>query len=231
MCSSDLAFNDVLAWCLLAWIVAISRSAEASAMRPLLILVVYVAIMFGVVRPALRGLADKLAGSELSAMLIFLFLSSWVTELAGFHALFGAFLAGAVWPRGSNNGKIAADIEPLATKMLIPLFFSYTGLRTNIGAVGDHIGLSALVIAGAIAGKVGGAFAGARLTGFDTRNSLALGFLLNTRGLVELIVLNVGLEQGILSLPLYSMMILMALVTTGMTTPLLKLVRPGVSHG
>jgi Kef-type K+ transport system membrane component KefB len=110
--------------------------------------------------------------------------------------------------------------------MLIPLFFSYTGLRTNIGALGGNLGLTALVIAVAIAGKVGGAFTGARIAGFDVRNSLALGCLLNTRGLVELIVLNVGLDLGILSPALFSMMVVMALVTTVMTTPVLKLVLP-----
>ena len=121
---------------------------------------------------------------------------------------------------------LAAKIEPLAMTMLIPLFFSYTGLRTNIGAVGDNLGLTTLVIAVAIAGKVGGAFTGARITGFDFRNSLALGCLLNTRGLVELIVLNVGLDLGLLSPALFSMMVIMALVTTVITTPLLKVVLP-----
>jgi Kef-type K+ transport system membrane component KefB len=176
-------------------------------------------------------------------MLIFVFLSSWVTELAGFHALFGAFLAGVVWPRSdSKRDDVAAQrtgagairqlatnqrsrrsplfvvsqkIQPLATTMLIPLFFSCTGLRTSIGVLGVNLGL----IAVAIAGKVGGAFLGARITGFDVRNSLALGFLLNTRGLVELIVLNVGLDLGILSPALFSMMVIMALVTTVITTP------------
>jgi Kef-type K+ transport system membrane component KefB len=171
---------------------------------------------------------DRLTvNNELAALLIFVFLSSWFTELAGFHALFGAFLAGVIWPRrDSNRDDVAAKIEPLAMTMLIPLFFSYTGLRTNIGALGGNLGLTALVIAVAIAGKVGGAFTGARIAGFDVRNSLALGCLLNTRGLVELIVLNVGLDLGILSPALFSMMVVMALVTTVMTTPVLKLVLP-----
>ena len=165
--------------------------------------------------------------NELSFMLIFVFLSGSVTELAGFHALFGAFLAGVIWPRSdSKRDEVAAKIEPLATTMLIPLFFSYTGLRTNVGALGVNLGLTVLVIAAAIAGKVGGAFTGARITGFDVRNSLALGCLLNTRGLVELIVLNVGLDLGLLSPALFSMMVIMALVTTVMTTPVLQVVLP-----
>ena len=201
---------------------------EASALGPFVILLTYIFGMFAVIRPALRWFSGRFAvTNELSIMLIFTFLSSWVTELAGFHALFGAFLAGVIWPRShSNRDDVAAKIEPLATAMLIPLFFSYTGLRTNIGALGINLGLTALVIAVAIAGKVGGAFMGARITGFDVRNSLALGFLLNTRGLVELIVLNVGLDLGILSPALFSMMVIMALVTTVITTPMLKVVMP-----
>jgi Kef-type K+ transport system membrane component KefB len=132
----------------------------------------------------------------------------------------GAFLAGVIWPRGGSND-VAAKIEPLAMTMLIPLFSAYTGLRTNIGALRVNLGLTALVIAAAIAGKVGGAFVGARITGLDTRNSLALGCLLNTRGLVELIVLNIGLDLALLSPALFSMMAIMALVTTVITTPAL----------
>ena len=222
------AFNDLVAWSVLAWIVAISRSNETSPFRPFLILTIYILVMGAVIRPALRWLTTGFTISgELSAMLIFVFLSSWLTELAGFHALFGAFLAGVIWPRrDSNMDDLAAKIEPLAMSLLIPLFFSYTGLRTNLGAVGVNLGLTALVIGVAIAGKVGGAFMGARMTGYDFRNSLALGCLLNTRGLVELIVLNLGLDLGILSPELFSIMVIMALVTTVMTTPALKLLLP-----
>jgi Kef-type K+ transport system membrane component KefB len=237
------ALNDVLAWSILAWVAAISRAhqsilrdtsapGEASALGPFVILLTYIVGMFAVIRPALRWFMGRFTGrvtvtNELSIMLIFIFLSSAVTELAGFHALFGAFLAGVIWPRGdSKRDAVAARIEPLATTMLIPLFFSYTGLRTNVGALGDNLGMTALVIAVAIAGKVGGAFVGARITGFDVRNSLALGCLLNTRGLVELIVLNVGLDLGLLSPALFSMMVIMALVTTVITTPALRVVLP-----
>jgi Kef-type K+ transport system membrane component KefB len=226
------ALNDALAWSILAWIVAISRPGEASALIPFVILLAYIVGMFTVIHPALRWFMGRFSGrltgtGELSFMLIFVFLSSSVTELAGFHALFGAFLAGVIWPRiGSKRDDVAAKIEPLATTMLIPLFFSYTGLRTNVGALGANLGLTVLVIAAAIAGKVGGAFTGARITGFDVRDSLALGCLLNTRGLVELIVLNVGLDLGLLSPALFSMMVIMALVTTVITTPLLRVVLP-----
>jgi Kef-type K+ transport system membrane component KefB len=229
------AFNDVLCWAFLAWIVAISRSAQGSALGSFAILVVYIAGMFVVIRPGLRWFMSRMNGrlpvsAELSTMLIFVFLSSWVTELTGFHALFGAFLGGVVWPRrDSNREDVAGKIEPLATAMLIPLFFSYTGLRTNIGSLGENLGLTVLVMAAAIVGKVGGGFTGAKIAGFGVRNSLALGCLLNTRGLVELIVLNVGLDLGILSPPLFSMLVMMALMTTAITTPALKMVLPELS--
>jgi Kef-type K+ transport system membrane component KefB len=211
------AFNDVVAWSLLAWIVAVSRSAESSLATPIVIVVVYSAVMWFVVRPLLRFVPN-----ELATMLIFVFLSSWVTELAGLHALFGAFFAGVIWPRGDVKfEEVSAKIEPIAMVVLIPLFFSYTGLRTDIGAVNWTDTL--IIIAAAVLAKVGGAFAGARIMGFDSKNAFALGCLLNTRGLVELVVLNVGLDLGILTPELFSMMVVMALVTTVMTSPALTL--------
>jgi len=229
------AFNDVLCWAFLAWIVAISRSGQDSALGSFAILLVYIVAMLLVIRPVLRWFRSRFnaritVGAELSTMLVFVFLSSWITERAGFHALFGAFLGGVVWPRGDwHREDVEGKIEPLATAMLIPLFFSYTGLRTNIGSLGENLWLTALVMAAAIAGKVGGGFTGAKIAGFGFRNSLALGCLLNTRGLVELIVLNVGLDLGILSPALFSMLVMMALVTTAITTPALRMVLPELS--
>ncbi|HTB11726.1 MAG TPA: cation:proton antiporter [Bryobacteraceae bacterium] len=218
------AFNDVLAWALLAWIVAVSRSAESSLVEPIAIVVIYSAVMWFIVRPLLRFVP-----SELATMLIFVFLSSWVTELAGLHALFGAFFAGVIWPRGSLKfEEVSAKIEPIAMAVLIPLFFSYTGLRTNIGVVNWSYTL--VIIGVAVFGKVGGAFAGARIMGFDSRNALSLGVLLNTRGLVELVVLNVGLDLGILTPELFSMMVVMALVTTLMTSPALNALKVAKNH-
>jgi Kef-type K+ transport system membrane component KefB len=210
------AFNDVIAWALLAWIVAVSRSGEASFLQPIAVVVIYSAVMWLIVRPLLRWVPN-----ELPAMLIFVFLSSWVTELAGLHALFGAFFAGVIWPRGSVKfEEVSAKIEPIAMAVLIPLFFSYTGLRTNIGTV--NWTYTGIIVAVAVVGKIAGAFTGARVMGFDSKNAFALGCLLNTRGLVELVVLNVGLDLGILTPALFSMMVVMALVTTVMTSPLLK---------
>ena len=210
------AFNDVVAWGMLAWIVAVSRSAESSLAEPILIIVVYSVVMWFLVRPLLRFVPN-----ELATMLIFVFLSSWVTELAGLHALFGAFFAGVIWPRGTVKfEEVSAKIEPIAMAVLIPLFFSYTGLRTDIGAV--NWTYTFIIIAVAVTGKIGGAFTGARVMGFDSKNAFALGCLLNTRGLVELVVLNVGLDLGILTPALFSKMVVMALVTTLITSPALS---------
>jgi Kef-type K+ transport system membrane component KefB len=223
------ALNDVLAWSLLAWIVTISQSAGAPITGQIVTVAIYILAMFAAVRPALAWLTGRFrVTNELTSLLIFVFLSSWVSAVIGIHALFGAFLAGVVWPRSNVNLEaVAGKIEPIVMAVLIPLFFSYTGLRTNIGALGGNLWLYVLaIIAVATVGKAGGAFAGAKIMGFDTRHSLSLGCLLNTRGLVELVVLNVGLDLGILSPTLFSMMVAMAVATTMMTTPLLKLVLP-----
>jgi Kef-type K+ transport system membrane component KefB len=223
------ALNDLLAWSLLAWIVAIAQSADAGVMQQIAPVAIYIFAMFAAVRPALAWLNRRFpVTGELTSLLIFLFLSSWVSGITGIHALFGAFLAGVVWPRSHSNVEmVGATVEPITMAVLIPLFFSYTGLRTNIGALGGNLWLTAFaIIAVATAGKVGGAFTGAKIMGMETHSALSLGFLLNTRGLVELVVLNVGLDLGILSPALFSIMVVMAVATTMMTTPALQLILP-----
>jgi Kef-type K+ transport system membrane component KefB len=223
------ALNDVLAWSLLAWIVTISQSGSAPVTGQIITVAIYILAMFAAVRPALAWLTRRFkVMGELTSLLIFLFLSSWVSGIVGIHALFGAFLAGVVWPRTNLNLETAAArIEPITMAVLIPLFFSYTGLRTNIGALNGGLWLTVLaIIAIATVGKAGGGFAGAKIMGFDKRSAMSLGCLLNTRGLVELVVLNVGMDLGILSPTLFSMMVTMAVATTMMTTPGLKLVLP-----
>jgi Kef-type K+ transport system membrane component KefB len=221
------AINDVAAWTTLAWITAMS-TANSSILRTITTVGLYGVVMVAIVGPALRALTRRFeAATEISAMLVFAFASSWTTEMTGIHALFGAFFAGVIWPR--NNKLVeeaAATLEPITMVVLIPLFFSYTGIRTNLGLIagGRAWAYEAAIIAVAIAGKMGGAFIGATIMKFGIRDSLALGALLNTRGLVELVALNVGLDLGILSPALFSMMVVMALATTLMTVPALKLI-------
>jgi Kef-type K+ transport system membrane component KefB len=230
------AFNDLSAWTLLAWITALTRSADGhvSILGTVATVGAYGLIMAFAVRPVLRLLARRFpVVSELQVMLVIAFLSSWATEWIGIHALFGAFFAGVIWPRGESRShttieEASSKLEPIAMTVLIPLFFSYTGIRTNLGLIGGAGAwpYAAAIVAVAIGGKVGGAFLGGTIMRFGLRNSLALGALLNTRGLVELVALNVGLDLGILSPALFSMMVLMALTTTLMTVPLLRCILP-----
>jgi Kef-type K+ transport system membrane component KefB len=146
--------------------------------------------------------------------------------LIGIHALFGAFLAGTVMPSTSDfREKLVVRVENISSVLLLPVFFAFTGLRTQIGLLGrTHDWIICLIIIGvATAGKLGGSALAARLTGMDTRSSLQLGALMNTRGLMELIALNIGYDLGILSQRIFTMLVIMALVTTVMTGPFLTL--------
>jgi Kef-type K+ transport system membrane component KefB len=228
------AFDDVIAWCMLAAITSIVRAGagQSSLYGPAVTVLVYAIVMFGPVRIGLRSLSARYpVAGELPLILVFVFLSSWITESIGIHALFGAFVAGVIWPREAIGvTDLAGKLEPAAMSVLIPLFFSYTGIRTNIGLLGSgNLWMYEIaILTVAVAGKAGGAFTGARVMGFSLRESVALGCLLNTRGLVELVVLNVGLDLGILSPVLFSMMVLMALITTLMAAPVLRWVLPPV---
>jgi Kef-type K+ transport system membrane component KefB len=243
------AVDDVSAWCLLAVVVAVARGAGAGGR--LLFMVVpacaYVMGMLLVVRPALRlwqrrrqrrrlaALAQgreaasegrAAAGAEAIGASVLLALgSALATEWLGVHALFGAFLAGAIVPREEGLAHdLAGRLEGMVATVLLPLFFASTGLRTEIGLLHGSLWLvCAGIVAAAMVGKVGGAFAAARFTGIPWRESLAVGVLMNTRGLMGLVILSVGLEIGVLSPPLFVMMVVMALATTIMTSPLLVL--------
>jgi Kef-type K+ transport system membrane component KefB len=165
----------------------------------------------------------------LAAPLLVVLASAGITEVLGIHALFGAFLAGTIMPRteGVAEGLIA-KIRGLTTVIFLPLFFAVTGLRTNVGLL-DTPGLwfcCALVLGVAIAGKLGGALLSAAGVGFSWREASAIGVLMNTRGLMEMVVLNIGLEIGVISRGLFTMIVIMALITTAMTTPLLERILP-----
>ncbi len=230
------AVNDVTAWCVLAVVVSIVRaSSAASGILTTALALTYIAAMLVVVRPFVRRLAGRSADREglnqnvVAVTLILVLLSSWATEAIGIHALFGAFIFGAIVPKESRFPQILADkLEDLVVVLLLPLFFAYSGLRTEIGllATPEAWLMCGLVIATACLGKFGGSVLAARVTGLRWREATALGILMNTRGLIELIVLNIGLDLGVISPALFTMMVLMALVTTFMTTPLLEWVYP-----
>jgi Kef-type K+ transport system membrane component KefB/nucleotide-binding universal stress UspA family protein len=230
------AVDDVTAWCLLAFVVGVARSEGVEhALWTTGLSLGYLAVMLLVVRPLLQRLGKRVRSREgltpntIAFVLLLLLLSASATELIGIHALFGAFVMGAILPKdGGLSGAIADRIESVAVVLLLPLFFAYSGLRTEIGLVNSWTewGVTAFVIALATVGKFGGSFLAARWTGLRWREASAIGILMNTRGLMELIVLNIGMDLGVISPTLFTMMVLMALVTTVATTPILKRVYP-----
>jgi Kef-type K+ transport system membrane component KefB len=221
------ALGDASAWCLLALVVGVAQADVGSALLVIGLTAVFVAFMFLIVRPlAARWLAPRELTRSLTALIFVALLgSALVTEWIGIHAIFGAFLLGAVIPHDSAVAReFTHKLEDLVTVLLLPAFFAYTGLRTQIGLVAgvEEWLICLLIIAVATAGKIGGTFVAARFVGLTWRDSSALGVLMNTRGLMELIVLNIGLDLKIISPTLFAMMVVMALVTTIMTAPLLS---------
>ncbi len=228
------AVGDVTAWCVLAFVVALVRATNLwAAGLTLALALVFIAVMFFVVKPGLprwlgRGALEAAdPGKGALALVIGVVLASaLVTELIGIHALFGAFLAGVVMPEEAGfRHKLGVRVESFSSVLLLPLFFAFTGLRTQVGLLNDASGwmVCGVIIAVATAGKLGGSAVTARLTGLQWREALQLGALMNTRGLMELIALNIGYDLGILSPRIFAMLVIMALVTTLMTGPLFAL--------
>jgi Kef-type K+ transport system membrane component KefB len=228
------AINDIVAWCLLAVVVAVVRKGSVvSSFHTILLCISYVLIMVLVVRPVLRrafknsAKANVVGRGSMVIILILLFLSSWVTESIGIHSLFGAFFAGLVLPGGAEFRKtIIKNIGNLGMVLLLPLFFVISGLRTRIESLNDThtLIIGSIVILTAIAGKLGGTALGARLAHYSLKDSLSIGALMNTRGLMELIVLNIGYDLGVFSSSMFAIMVLMALISTFMTFPILNLI-------
>ncbi|HRI72293.1 MAG TPA: cation:proton antiporter, partial [Polyangium sp.] len=230
------AVDDVTAWCLLAFVVSTVRSTGLDgAIRTTLLAFGYIAIMLLVVRPFLARLGARVNPGQtidqttVAIALLLVLISSMVTEAIGIHAIFGAFVIGACIPKeGGLAEGIAHKIEDLVVVLLLPLFFAYSGLRTQIGLLNtsQHWTICGVLIILACIGKFGGSTIAARWTGLSWRESSALGILMNTRGLMELVVLNIGLDMGVISTTLFTMMVLMALFTTFITTPILQRVYP-----
>lgn len=228
------ANDDVTAWCLLAVVIAIAKAGTfVGALYTVGLTLLYIVIMFFVVRPFLRKLGVAYASQEVitkpfvSFILLVLIISATLTEILGIHALFGAFMAGVVMPPNMGFRKVMMEkVEDIALVFFLPLFFAFTGLRTEIGLINSPAlwGVCILLIAVAIAGKLGGCAIASRLVGESWKNSLTIGTLMNTRGLMELVALNIGYEMGVLPPSIFVILVIMALVTTFMTTPLLHLV-------
>jgi Kef-type K+ transport system membrane component KefB len=229
------ALDDVMAWCILAAVVALVR-AGAGPLPPWAMLAgaaAFVAAMVLVVRPLLARVRFDGSGRRqrdaLGIVLLVALAAAWTTEALGLHALFGAFLAGVVMPRDRLVADaVAGRLEDATVVLLLPLFFAFTGLRTHVELVqGPGLAaITALVIVVAVAGKFGASALAARVAKMTWRESAAIGVLMNTRGLMELVILNVGLEIGVISPALFAIMVVMALVSTVMTTPLLGWIYP-----
>jgi Kef-type K+ transport system membrane component KefB len=221
--------DDVTAWTLLALVVALVTASSLTGVLVTIALTgVFVAVLFGVVRPVLARYAGRIGPSQVRAIaplaLVAVLLCAMATEWIGVHAMFGAFLFGLVFPRGNLIEEWLHDkVGGLTTALLLPLFFAYSGLRTEIGLLGANLELwlwCGVILVVAVAGKLGGSTLAARAVGENWNRSLQIGALMNCRGLTELVVLNVGLDLGVLSPTLFTMLVLMALVSTAMAAPL-----------
>lgn len=228
------AVDDATAWCLLAFAVGVAQAKVSGAILVMGLTALYIAFMFLIVRPCAHWLLGRLGPARLTrstVALVFvaLLLSALATELIGIHAIFGAFLLGVIIPHDSAVAReFMYKLEDLVAVLLLPAYFAFTGMRTQVGLLTDlhHWLICLVIILVATVGKFGGSLLAARLTGLPWRDSAALGILMNTRGLMELIVLNVGLDLRIISPTLFAMMVLMCLVTTMATSPILKVLLP-----
>jgi Kef-type K+ transport system membrane component KefB len=228
------AADDITGWSILAVVIAIAKAGSSvSALYTIALAIVYVFIMIKIVRPFLKRIGElnatntNLSKTYVAIFIAMLILSSWATEVIGIHALFGAFMAGAIMPANQKFRALFAEkIEDIALVLLLPLFFVFTGLRTEIGLINEPYlwKITGLIILVATTGKLVGSALAARYVKQSWKDSLIIGTLMNTRGLMELVVLNIGYDLGILTPQVFAMMVIMALVTTFMTGPILDLI-------
>jgi Kef-type K+ transport system membrane component KefB len=238
MVLSCAAADDITAWCILAAVIAIAKAGSVvSALYTIIPAILYIVGMLYIVRPWLRkfinnskGTSENLNKTLVTVIFLTLLLSSYIAEIIGIHLLFGAFLAGTIMPQGQGSkvkGLLIEKVEDISVIVFIPIFFAVTGLRTQIGLLNEgHLWATCLVVISiAVIGKFFGSAFAAKLVGQSWKDSWSIGALMNTRGLMELIVLNIGYDLGILSAEIFAIMVLMALCTTFMTGPLLDLIK------
>ena len=228
------AADDITAWCLLAGVIAIVKAGSVTSSLYIIVLsLVYVFAMIRLVRPFLRRIgnlydtAEKITKPVVAIFFLTLLISSYLTEIIGIHALFGAFVAGVIMPDNMKFRKMFIEkIEDVALVVLLPLFFVFTGLRTEIGLLNspELWKVCGLIIIVAVVGKFIGSALAAKFVGQNWRDSLTIGALMNTRGLMELVVLNIGYDLGVLTKEVFAMMVIMALATTFMTGPALNII-------
>jgi Kef-type K+ transport system membrane component KefB len=226
------AIDDMAAWCVLAIVLASFGGGALMAIKAIAGGIAYGVLVLTVGRRLLAHLgtaaerAGKVTPTMLAITLMCFTLAAWTTDAIGIHAVFGGFLLGAAMPRGLFTRELTRQLESFAVVFLLPIFFTFSGLNTRLDMVNNlqMLLLALVILAAAIFGKAGACWAAARLNGEDNRTALAVGTLMNARGLMELIILNIGLQKGIIQPRLFSMMVLMAIVTTLMASPVFELV-------
>jgi Kef-type K+ transport system membrane component KefB len=229
------ATDDITAWCLLAAVIAVVKAGSVlSSLYTIFLAILYIFFMIKLVHPFLRRVGELYKSEKelnqpiIAIFFIVLLLSAFITEIIGIHALFGAFMAGAIMPDNMKfRALLIGKIEDVALILFLPLFFVFSGLRTEIGLLHDPAlwRITGLIILVAVFGKFAGAALASRVIGQNWRDSLTIGALMNTRGLMEIVVLNIGYDLGVLNAEVFAMMVIMALVTTFMTSPLLSLIK------
>lgn len=224
------AIDDAAAWCVLALVLASLDHSWPIAAKAIGGGVGYALLVLTVGRQCLGKLGKaveregKLTQPMLGFVLVLVMLGSWFTDVVGIYAVFGAFILGVAMPRGLVARELQRLLEPLTVVLLLPLFFTYSGLNTRLDLVDSLplLGIALVVLAAACLGKGGACYAAARLTGEDHRTALAVGTLMNARGLMELIILNIGLQHGVIQPRLFAIMVVMAILTTLMASPLFE---------
>ncbi|MDZ7994118.1 MAG: cation:proton antiporter [Nostoc sp. EfeVER01] len=229
--------DDAVAWCLLAIVLASVKNSLSIAILAIGGGICYVLFAIFLGQPLLKAFTrmtkrEGVNRQTLTLMLIILMFCAWFTDVTGIYAIFGAFVLGAVTPRGEFAQQIRQYTEFLTTSFLLPIFFVFSGLNTQIGLVNTPIlwGVTLLIIAIAILGKGVACMLAAKLAGENWRESATIGALMNARGLMELIILNIGLEQGIITTTLFTIMVIMAVITTLMASPLIAFLLHGTSY-
>ncbi|MFO1459178.1 MAG: cation:proton antiporter [Verrucomicrobiota bacterium] len=224
------AIDDAAAWCILAIVLASFGAGLAVAIKAIAGGALYGVLMLTVGRRLLVHLggavdrAGRLTPAMLGLVLMLFALAAFLTDTIGIHAVFGGFILGAAMPRGTLTRELQRQIEPFAVVFLLPMFFTFSGLNTRLDLVNSPqmLLIAGAVLVAAVAGKGAACWAAARLTGADQRTALAVGTLMNARGLMELIILNIGLQRGVIEPGLFSVMVLMAILTTLMTSPVFE---------
>lgn len=232
------AIDDATAWCLLALVLAGIDGNFSHAIINILGGLAYLTLCVAIIRPILNSskrfliIKDELTESGLVLCLALMCLGSWITDSLDLHAVFGAFIMGSVIPRGTISEQLIAKIQPLTVALLLPLFFTYSGLNTKIGLLNSSYlwMIAGLVLFAAILGKGVACWLAARIMGLSNKEALGIGTLMNARGLMELIIINIGLQRGIISEELFAVLVIMAVITTLMASPLFELFFPNYAQ-